>query len=114
MSEKRSRSMDKTEDELDWIVGWLIVHGGSVDTLNQEFSDAFIKEFKVRFTPMPFGAHKCPELGYVMSLGARMGFFQKSIVGLTNPEVGFPDWVRTYSLPPTLAERIDQTTLTTL
>jgi hypothetical protein len=69
----------------------------ALDVLNQRFSDAYIEATKVKFAPMPYGAHKCPQLGADLARLYREGTFTRRRVGIRELGRGFPSWVYSYT-----------------
>jgi hypothetical protein len=91
------------EQRRRWIIKWLRAQpeGSWADVLNAHFVDAYLEEFKPRFAEMPFGAHKCPQLGRDLTRMHREGTLTRSTSGISGMAgMGFPRWVYTYKLSP--------------
>lgn len=84
------------EDKIKWIIDY-IKHNGPVDILHQDFVDAYLLEFKPPYAPTNFGAHKCPELGALLSKCYKQGILKRGTVGIQWMP-GFPKWVYTYDM----------------
>jgi hypothetical protein len=70
----------------------------ALDVLNQKFSDAYITATGAKFAAMPYGAHKCPQLGRDLARIEKEGSFTRRRVGIRELGRGFPKWVWVYSL----------------
>jgi len=83
-----------------WVMEYVQRHG-HVDVLNVHFVDAYIE----RFTPrkviyQPYGAHKVPEIGRLLSNMFRANMLDRFPMGLQYLcGMGFPRWVYCYNLP---------------
>ena len=69
-----------------------------VNVLNSHFVNEYIEKFSPKYIPMPYGAHKVPELGKILSNMYRCHLLYRYIVGLQHMESGFPKWIYTYEL----------------
>lgn len=85
-------------EKIEWIKEYIHSSGSHVDILNRAFVDAYTARFDVQYRIQPFGANSCPDLGRVLALGYNMGEFQRSTIGLSRMEAGFPKWVYIYDL----------------
>lgn len=87
-------------DRHHWILGYLRDSEPFVDVLNSDFVDAYLEATRASCYPMPYGAHKCPQLGRDLSTMHQQGRLARSRVGIDLAGMGFPKWVYVYRLAP--------------
>ncbi len=69
------------------------------DVLNAYFVVDYIEATNAKFDPMPYGAHKCAQLGRDLSELAARGMLQRHRTGIEGMAgMGFPKWVWSYKL----------------
>lgn len=88
-------------ERLNWIIEYMRAsqRHRSVDVLNSEFVDDYLAATSARFYAMPYGAHKCPQLGADLATlyrERRLARWSTGIQGMSG--MGFPAWVYTYRL----------------
>ena len=90
----------KTWDERRrFIIRYLSENRGHVDVLNAAFVDCYLEATSSKFYPMPYGAHKCPQLGRDLSRMEREGTLSRKRTGISGMRgQGFPAWVWCYEL----------------
>lgn len=85
-------------DKSEWIIDYLKRSKEPVDVLNADFVDAYIEKFNAKYKLQMYGAHKCPELGKLLSDMHNKQLLIRSVIGLSGLPTGFPKWVYTYEL----------------
>lgn len=87
----------------NWILARLTDEISGVDVLNANFVQDYL-EFcgeGTPFYPMPYGAHKVPQLGRDLSRMFRESSLTRTRIGLDNMAgMGFPNWVYNYRIAP--------------
>lgn len=93
----------KAYDRHQWVLQWLRSqppYDARVDVLNAPFVLAYLTATQTPFAAMPYGAHKCPQLGRDLAAMFSAGQLVRGRVGM-GPGArnqGFPAWVYVYSL----------------
>ncbi len=88
----------KPREREAWIRQYLFDNAGYVDVLNTDFVMAYWGACGVKAAAQFYGAPRCPTLGRDLSRMYASGALDRSRVGLTGMESGFPKWVWTYRL----------------
>ena len=97
----------KKEEKKKWIEGYLAdpnnarVIGVGVDILNYDFVLDYIEGVdlpKNRWSFQPYGAHKVPELGMILSEMYKDGVLRRQRIGIQCGYAGMPKWVYVYNL----------------
>lgn len=71
----------------------------TVNVLDQRFVDHYIEKTGARCRLMPYGAHKCPDLGKTLSIMESAGTLDRSRAPITGGRgEGWPAWVYVYRL----------------
>lgn len=89
-------------ERFDWIESHLrqLRQGEAVDVLNAEFVDAYLDATNARCFFMPYGAHKCPQLGRDLAAMHKAGKLRRCTSSVNGGRAeGFPTWVYSYRLP---------------
>jgi len=92
----------KKQERFDFIETFLKNDGvhATVDVLHRDFVDRYIDATNAKFYAMPYGAHKCPQLGRDLSEMYAAGRLRRWTLGLDGMSgYGFPRWVYVYRLP---------------
>lgn len=98
--------MNKREKK-DWLIKYLDnpynqrVIGAGVDILNYDFVLDYIEGVgieKSKWSFQPYGAHKVPELGKILSEMFRDGVLTRQRSGIQCGYTGMPKWVYVYNL----------------
>lgn len=95
------------EERHQWILDYLWAEWARmgtttvfIDSLNSSFVDDYLEATKAKFHPMPYGAHKCPQLGKDLGDLYRLGKLKRHSTGISELSgMGFPKWTWSYSLP---------------
>lgn len=87
------------QSKLEWLIEYM-EKNQHADVMNSELVDEYEGKFNVEVDIKMYGANRCKDLGKLLSLGYKLGLFNRSPVGLTNGawNVGFPKWVYVYEL----------------
>ncbi len=84
---------------VDWIVQWLLENEvPGADVLNADLVNDYINEFNPQGRLCNWGAHKVPELGYILSQGYKANRLDRGTISLINHEPDFPNWVYAYTI----------------
>lgn len=71
----------------------------TVNVLDQRFVDHYVEKTRARCHLMPYGAHKCPDLGRTLSEMEIAGILDRSRSSIPGGRgEGWPSWVYVYSL----------------
>jgi hypothetical protein len=90
-----------------WLINWLKAQpeGSWMDVLNAHFVADYIEATEAKFYAMPYGAHKCPQLGRDLTRMHKEGALTRSTTGIQGMAgQGFPRWVYTYKLSPYITD----------
>lgn len=81
---------------------WLLTHLSESETplgiLDSSFVDEYLAVTGVPFTPMAYGAHRCPTLGRDLSAMHRKGLLARESIGVPAGYSGMPTWVYEYEV----------------
>lgn len=70
-----------------------------VDVVSADFVNHYLERTGVSCYPMPYGAHKCPDLGRTLARMERTGDLDRHRTGLRGMGgMGFPRWVWSYRI----------------
>ena len=95
------------QDKKQWLVKYLDdptnqrVIGIGVDILNYDFVLDYIEGVdleKSKWSFQPYGAHKVPELGKILSEMYKEGVLSRERAGIECGYAGMPKWVYIYNL----------------
>jgi hypothetical protein len=92
------------EQRYAWIEKWLRDQhpeavADRVDVLNASFVDAYLDATNAKCAVMPYGAHKCAQLGRDLSAMFKAGRLTRSVASVTGVAgMGYPTWVYSYKL----------------
>jgi len=106
--------MRSYKERSTWIIEYLRDNIGGVDVLNANFVNDYLNFSGegTRYAPMPYGAHKVPQLGRDLTRMYRECKLERTRVGIQGfAGMGFPHWVWSYTISPRYKEVLEETRL---
>lgn len=100
--------MTRYAQRVDFILLYLKNALGGCDVLNVDFVNEYVIATKAGVHLMPYGAHKCPQLGRDLRKMFREGKLARKRVGVQGfAGMSFPNWVYSYEISPRYREIAD-------
>lgn len=89
------------KQRMDFILNYINNSMGGCDVLAADFVNDYIVATGAGVHLMPYGAHKCPQLGRDLARMFKEGYLSRTRVGIQGfAGMGFPHWVYNYTVSP--------------